>query len=118
MTSRRLKTLNRYCKEYWKIENYDKAERDNFEGWVIHHRLQISITGEEVHTAESLKRLNMYYNRPYFELIFLTANEHRALHNRSKSPWNKGKHLSDKLKERISKSKKHCIPWNKGKKLK
>lgn len=69
-----------YCKEYWKIENYDLAKADNFEGWECHHRLELTINGEFAHSHKSLKRLNMYYHRPYFELIFLTEQEHNRLH--------------------------------------
>lgn len=102
----------RICKEYEKIENYELAKADDFEGWQVHHRLEISINGEEVHTAKSLKRLNMYYNRPYFELIYLKTADHTALHMAARDtsgPNNPmyGKHPI---------GKKGTIPWNKGKK--
>ena len=78
-----------YCKEPEKIENYDKALKDNFKGWECHHRL-------ETHTPEGerrdvdishkeLKALRMYYHRPAEELIFLTTREHRALRRVSDS---------------------------------
>ena len=70
--------------EYWKIENYGAAKADNFKGWVLHHRLELTLDGDEVHSADSLKRLNMYYNRPYFELIYLPRKVHTSLHNRNR----------------------------------
>ena len=39
----------------------------------------------------------MYYNRPYFELIFLTHSEHLKLHK-------EGTHRSDDIKRKISES--------------
>lgn len=71
----------RYCKEYQKIENYELAKADNFKGWHCHHRLELTLDNEYAHSKEDLIRLNMYYNRPYFELIFLPNNEHHKLHN-------------------------------------
>lgn len=105
-----------YCYEYWKIENYELAKADNFEGWDCHHRLELTINGEFAHTHESLKRLNMYYHRPYFELIFLRQVDHNRLHrNGTKrsdetkhkiSESNKGKPKSEEHKRKVSESKK------------
>ena len=66
------------------IENYYEAQKDDFNGWEIHHRL-------ETHTSEGERRLvkltkkelialDMYYNRPANELIFLKKEEHSKLH--------------------------------------
>lgn len=68
------------------IENYELAKADSFEGWHCHHRL-------ETHTADGKRRkvdlsreeliaMNMYYNRPANELIFMKAGEHMSLHKR------------------------------------
>ena len=65
------------------IENYDKAVADNFKGWMLHHRLECTIDGEYALSVKDLKRMNMYYNRPYFELIYLTNSEHSKLHYHS-----------------------------------
>lgn len=73
--------LLEYCKEYQKIENYELAKADNFKGWEIHHRLEITLDGELAYTKDDLVKMNMYYNRQHFELIFLTRSEHRRLHN-------------------------------------
>lgn len=68
------------------IENYELAKADDFKGWHCHHRL-------ETHTADGNRRkvdlsreeliaMNMYYNRPANELIFMKAGEHISLHKR------------------------------------
>ena len=74
--------------------DYDKALADEFNGWVLHHRLECTIDGEFAHSAEELKRMGMYYNRPYYELIYLTRSEHSKLHYRS------GHSLSNKRSRR------------------
>ena len=133
-----------YCKEPEKIENYEKAKKDDFVGWECHHRL-------ETHTSDGkrrdvdipqkeLKALRMYYNRPPEELIFLTIKEHNAFNkgkkrsdetrrklseakkgeknpNYGKPAWNKGKPLSADHKNRLSEAHKDQIPWSKGKKF-
>lgn len=106
----------RICKEYEKIENYELAKADNFEGWEVHHRLELTINGEFAHDAASLKRLNMYYSRPYFELIYLTTANHAKLHSMVRDITGKnnpmyGRDQSGKNNPRYGK-----VPWNKGKK--
>lgn len=68
-----------------KIENYTLAKNDIFNGWVIHHRLEThnsdGVMRDIEITPEELKALNMYFNRPAKELIFLKRNQHRAVHN-------------------------------------
>ena len=97
-----------YCKEPEKIENYEKAKKDNFKGWHCHHRLQTWTSDGERRPvdilASELKALGMYYNRPPEELIFLTSREHHSLHDEGennpmygKSPWNKGKKMSEEF---------------------
>ena len=56
-----------FCKDdISKIENYELAKNDTSQTWDIHHRLELTLDGEFAHTSEELKRLCMYYNRPYF----------------------------------------------------
>lgn len=67
------------------IENYEIALKDNFLGWVIHHRLEThdydgKIRENEIFPNE-LKENGLYFNRPAKELIFLKRSEHRHLHN-------------------------------------
>lgn len=65
-----------------KTENYDIAFTEGFKNWDVHHRLEFTINGEYAHSAAELKRLGMYYRRPYFELIFLRHEEHTSLHKK------------------------------------
>ncbi len=69
------------------IENYQLALADDFKGWHCHHRL-------ETHTSDGIRRtvdlsrdeliaMDMYYNRPANELIFMKASEHISLHKSS-----------------------------------
>ena len=74
-------TLKYRPEEQHLIENYDKAKADNFKGWICHHRLALTLDGEQVHDVKSLERLGMYWNRPYYELIYVTRHEHWLLHH-------------------------------------
>ena len=79
-------TANAFCKDdISKIENYDKAIADTTQTWHCHHRLELTLEREFAHSKEELKRLGMYYHRPYFELIFLTNSEHNRLHHKGKN---------------------------------
>ena len=91
--------LKYYCKDYENIENYEKALADNFKGWDCHHRLEThnSDGGRRLVdlTRDELKALDMYYNRPASELIFMKRSEHQFLHH-------KGKKRSDEAKNKMS----------------
>lgn len=63
-----------------KIENYDRALADKNFAWPCHHRLELTLDGENAHTAQELERLGMYRNRPYYELIFLPQDLHGRIH--------------------------------------
>ena len=98
--------FEKYCKDYEKIENYEKAKAVNFKGWHCHHRLETHNSDgkrREVDISQKeLKALRMYYNRPPEELVFLTESEHNA--------FGKGKKRSEETKKKIREA-------NKGKKL-
>ena len=71
----------RYCCESLEeVENYELAKANNFEGWDLHHRLEINEHGKVRFTMKQLKKLDLYYNRPASELIWLTRKEHRRMH--------------------------------------
>lgn len=136
---------HKFCKDdISKIENYDKAVNDPIQMWEIHHRLELTMDGEFALSRDQLKMHDMYYNRPYYELIFLTPTEHRRLHykDKSKKPFTeehcrhiseskkgennphygkpgpmKGKHHSEETIRKMSESHKGQAAWNKGKKL-
>lgn len=80
------KSIYKFCSEnISQIENFLEAINDRFEVWDCHHRLEIQ--GEKVYSAKELEDLNLYWNRPASELIFLKKNEHSALHS-SNCGWN------------------------------
>ena len=87
-----------YCKDYTNIENYEMAAADNFKGWHCHHRLETHNSDGERRevdiSMEELKSLDMYYNRPADELIFLTVKEHNA--------FKKGIHHSEETRKKMS----------------
>ena len=92
-----------YCKDYENIENYQKAKADDFKNWEVHHRLETHNSDGERRlvdiTADELKALDMYYNRPADELIFMTIYEHSRLHM-------KGKHHSEETRKKIGSAQK------------
>ena len=101
------KTANRYCRdELSKIENYDKAIADTTTTWHLHHRLELTLDGEPALTTAQLKLHDMYYNRPYYELIFLTPSEHRRLHKEGENHPLFGHHHSEETRRKMSEAKK------------
>ena len=105
----------KYCRDdISKIENYDKAIADTSHTWVIHHRLELTLDGEFALSREQLKMHDMYYNRPYYELIFLTRIEHNIIHNlgmsyetrRKLSEAAKGRKASDETRRKLSEAHK------------
>jgi hypothetical protein len=64
------------------VENYDRACSEDFEGWTLHHKK------EDKHTAKELIALREYYYVDPNELIWLTIEEHEAIHREiNKLPW-------------------------------
>lgn len=74
--------------EIQNIENYNQAQKDNFRKWQRHHRLETRNSDGEIRlvqiTPAELKALDMYYNRPASELIYLKVSEHTKEHSRCK----------------------------------
>lgn len=74
------------CEDISNIENYSLAKADNFVNCDIHHRLETNNSDGEKRLVDlshsELKALDMYYNRPASELIFLKHKEHMQLHNK------------------------------------
>ena len=101
------------CEDISKIENYESAKKDNFKGWVIHHRLETHTSEGERRlvdiSREELKALGMYYDRPPEELIFMITRDHLILHRKGGPGPNRSKHFSEEHRRKISES-------NKGKK--
>ena len=40
-----LATVKRFCNDYSKIENYDKAIADTTQTWEVHHKMELIETG-------------------------------------------------------------------------
>lgn len=85
------------------IENYNLARSENFKGWVIHHRLEFTLNGEYAHNVDELKRLGMYFKRPYFELIYMKVSDHIRLHSIGNTK-RLGKPHSEETRKTISNS--------------
>lgn len=123
------------------IENYEEALKEDFKGWLIHHRLETHrcIDGKWVlrdvknyMDADSLKKSRLYYNQPPNLLVWMRRGDHARLHAKfneaffrkeaykkggeklseyikknghwckGKPGWNKGKHLSEETKQKLS----------------
>lgn len=101
-----------FCRTPELIENYDKAIADTTQVWQCHHRLETHNSDGERRlvdiSSSELIALGMYYDRPPEELIFMTELEHKRLHNveKKRTAWNKGMHLSDEVKRKISETRK------------
>ena len=102
--------FKRYCKDYKNIENYEAAKKDNFIGWHCHHRLETHTSDGERRaidiTKKELMALNMYYNRPAEELMFLPVGEHISLHDECDHNPMYGKKHSEEAKKKMGEAKK------------
>ncbi len=87
------------CEDISKIENYNLALKDEFKSWVIHHRLETHDSDGNLRmvqlSREELIALDMYYNRPASELIYLKRAEHNHIHQIN-GGYRKGKEFSEK----------------------
>ena len=85
------KHICRFCKDYTKIENYDEAIADNTQAWDCHHRLETHFSDGEKRPANAaiskleLIALDMYFDRPAEELIFLRRKDHVNIHKEFRS---------------------------------
>ena len=108
-----VRSAKMYCKDdISKIPGYaDAVSSSDF--WEIHHILELTLQGEYAHSMKELIRMGMYYNRPYYELIFMPRKQHQKMHLHANNPVHKY------TKETW---KKHAIAmighygWNRGKK--
>ena len=71
----------KYCSEDVSlIENYHQAVLDPYEKWEIHHRRECDDEGRTLFTHKQLKEMNLYFDRPAEELIFVTRSTHCKMH--------------------------------------
>ena len=98
---------HKYCRDdISKIENYEKANADMTQTWHLHHRLELTLDGEFALSRDQLKMHDMYYNRPYYELIFLTPAEHSRIHKKGDNNPQYGKHRSEDTRRKMSEAMK------------
>lgn len=96
--------------EIEKIENYEQAMADKEHTWVCHHRLELTMDGEFANYRKDLIRMGMYWNRPYFELIFMTKSDHMRMHAHVQP-------VSEESKKKMSKRATGRVSPRKGVKL-
>jgi hypothetical protein len=67
-----------YCEKgrISEVENYKEALADNFDGWVLHHRL-----GESQFSKRDLRKFGLCNGRTPGELKFMRLDDHVSLHN-------------------------------------
>ena len=132
MINKIINRLEKYCKDYKNIENYEAALKSPLK-YDLHHRREIS----ENKSRKDLIAQHLYYGRPATELIFLSKAEHMRLHNANlsaetrrkisdakkgdknpmfgkPSPW-LGKHPSAETRQKISDARKGKRSPNRGK---
>ena len=124
MTDHQKKNWKSYCSEPLElVENYMAAKADDFEGWCIHHKLEIQPDGTRV-SRQKLKDKDLYYDRPANELVFMRELEHKRLHWLGKhlseehsqkiTEANKGRHYSAETRRKIAEANKGKHFWNDG----
>ena len=96
-----IKSLEKYCKDYKNIKNYEEALKSTLK-YDLHHRLEIS----DNKSRKDLKEENLYYDRPATELIFLEHGEHIRLHKEGENNPMFGKNLSTDTRKKISEAMK------------
>ena len=101
-----VKYANSYCSEdISNIENYELAIADDSQCWDLHHRLEIH--EDYINSREDLKLMNIYYDRPASELIFIPHSEHISMHCKlrkgNRNPCY-GRKRSEETKLKISKN--------------
>lgn len=101
----------KYCSENISlIENYKEAISDQTKIWDIHHRRECDSEGKTLFTCKQLIEMNLYFNRPASELIFVTKSMHKKLHREQMENCGKiGGKIAGKKNGAIN-GKKHSIP--------
>lgn len=109
------RTKSYCCDDISLIENYDKAVNDEHQVWECHHRLETDLGLSK----QELIDMGLYFNRQASELILLTPEEHKSMHNKGENNPMYGKHQTAEAKAKIASknsiANKGRTPWNKGK---
>ena len=87
----------KYCKNYTRIKNYEKAVKDPNTKWDCHHIFELECPVIKA-LVPDLIAYGLYYNRPAEELIFLTPQEHHKLHADINNRFSGKKHSEESRK--------------------
>ena len=102
MSNMKKQNWKRYCKDRIElVQNFYQAKADGFEGWCIHHRMEICQDGTVVY-RDDLKDKGLYWNRPAIELIFMKTADHMKLHNSHKHTKQHNKNISEAVQKGIA----------------
>ena len=102
MSNKKKQNWKRYCKDRIElVQNFYQAEADGFEGWCIHHRMEIWSDGTIVY-RDDLKQKGLYWHRPAIELIFMKTADHMKLHNSHKHTKKHNKNISAAVQKGIA----------------
>lgn len=78
------KLVKKCCQDISLIENYEEAISSP-KRWCCHHRLETHDSDGRLRevflTKDELEALDMYWNRPASELIFMSWTDHQKLHH-------------------------------------
>lgn len=84
LTKRQISHIKSYCKDDIRlIPGFNEALADN-KHYECHHCLELTLDGHHAKTSAELKRMDMYYNRPYYELKIIEKSEHIAMHKETR----------------------------------
>ena len=101
MSNNKKQNWKRYCKDRIElVQNFYQAKADGFEGWCIHHRLEIQ--QDKIVSRQQLIDQDLYYRRPASELVFMTNGEHMKLHNSHKHTKQHNKNISESVQKGIA----------------
>ena len=116
------KQARKYCREdISKIAGYAEAVVDTTQTYICHHRNAEPFTG---FCRKDLKKMNMYYQRPASELMFVMRSEHNTIHKKGAthsaetkkkiSESEKDKHISEETRKKMSETRKGRHWYNNG----
>lgn len=102
MSNAKKQNWKRYCRDRIElVQNFRQAEADGFDGWCIHHRMELPKDGTVVRRDE-LKRKGLYWNRPAAELVFMRTADHMKLHNSRRHTRRHNRNISQSVQKGIA----------------
>ena len=102
MSNTKKNNWTRYCRDRIElVQNFGLAEADGFDGWCIHHRMEIRQDGTVVR-RDQLKEKGLYWNRPAAELVFMRTADHMKLHNSRRHTRRHNRNISESVQKGIA----------------